>query len=125
MKGNILKILSKLSFFICLIVIEYLATAKISFKAPALSWDKANHFIAFFVLYILLSLSYKLDTKIKCLILLLFGIQIECVQHFLPFRDFSLLDILADSVGITLGVVFFNLVSKIKWVKENFLIHFK
>lgn len=96
----------KISFFICLVAIEYLATTSIEIQPIQNSWDKANHFIAFITLYVTLSFGYpKLDVFKKILILLVFGIQIECVQYFLPNREFSLLDIVADGVGIFMGMI--------------------
>ena len=57
-------------------------------------------------LYVTLSLGYpKLDVVKKVLILLSFGTQIECVQYFLPNREFSLLDVVADGVGIFMGMI--------------------
>lgn len=101
-----IKVISLISFYICLVVIEYLATTSLEIKPIQNSWDKANHFIAFFTLYITLSLGYpKLKVFKKALILLAFGLQIEIVQYFLPNREFSLLDVFADGVGIVLGIV--------------------
>jgi len=101
-----IKKVSVIGFYICIITIEYLATTSVEIKPIQNSWDKANHFIAFFTLYVILSLGYpKLDVIKKALILLAFGTQIEVVQYFLPNREFSLLDIFADSVGIVLGVI--------------------
>ena len=37
-----------ISFFICLVAIEFLATTSQEIKPIQNSWDKANHFIAFF-----------------------------------------------------------------------------
>lgn len=34
-----------------------------------------------------------------------FGLQIEIVQYFLPNREFSLLDVFADGVGIVMRIV--------------------
>jgi hypothetical protein len=51
--------ISEYSFYICIIAIEYLATTTQTIKVVENSWDKANHFIAFMVLYILLSFGYK------------------------------------------------------------------
>ena len=97
----------KMYFFACLLVIEFLATTTIHIEAMESVWDKANHFTAFFVLYILLTFAYRsLTIPIKSLILLAFGLQIEIVQSFIDGRFFSLLDVFADSVGIAIGVVF-------------------
>ena len=97
---------SKLSFFICIVAIEYLATTTLEIKPVQNSWDKANHFIAFMTLYVTLSLGYpKLEVVKKVMILLAFGLQIELVQYFLPNREFSLLDVVADGVGIFIGMI--------------------
>ena len=91
---------------ICFIAIEYLATTTQEIKPLAHTWDKANHFIAFMTLYILLSLAYKnLSILMKIALLLAFGMQIEIVQSFIPGRDFSGFDVVADSVGIAIGIV--------------------
>ena len=111
--------LFQISFIICLISIEYLATTTISIPVIENSWDKLNHFIAFFTLYILLNYGYKIFTFFgKVSILLIFAIQIEIVQYFIPNRYFSLLDIVADSIGILIGIgaiyIYTNLKKKIR-----------
>ena len=97
-------------FFICMVVIEFLATTTtVRIEIVENMWDKANHFIAFFVLYILLSLAFKsLSIRLKVLLLLVFGLHIEIVQNFIEGRYFSLLDVVADAVGIAIGVVFYK-----------------
>lgn len=103
----------QISFFICLLSIEYLATTTISIPAIENSWDKANHFIAFFVLYILLYLGFKkLSYFSKITLLLIFAIQIEIVQYFIPNRYFSLLDVFADLIGILIGIGVVHLYTK-------------
>ena len=58
------------------------------------------------VLFVLLSFGYKyLNLAKKVMILLLFAVQIEIVQYFIPCRSFSLLDIFADMVGIGMGYI--------------------
>jgi len=106
LKYKYLEKLSQYSFFICIIAIEYLATTTREISVVTNSWDKANHFVAFMVLYILLSLGYKhLSLIKKILILLAFAVQIEVVQYFIPGREFSLLDIFADMVGMGIGYI--------------------
>ncbi len=113
-KKNILHFY-RLSLFVCLVCIEYLATTSRHLGINEQFSDKTNHFLAFFVLYILLSLSYeKLSTLKAFALLLLFGLQIEIVQHFLPARHFSLLDVVADMVGICIGIVSFYIFKKIR-----------
>jgi hypothetical protein len=69
---------------ITLLVIEFLATTTIHIEVMESIWDKANHFSAFFVLYILLNFAYR-NFKIvtKGGLLLVFGLQIEIVQSFI------------------------------------------
>ena len=109
-------LLYKIMFFTCLGVIEFLATTTIHIEAVESMWDKSNHFIAFFVLYVLLSLAYQnFSTLLKAVLLLAFGMQIEIVQSFIDGRYFSMLDVVADSIGIALGIVGYKYgVSKIK-----------
>jgi len=103
----------RLYFFITLGVIEFLATTTIHIEVIESIWDKANHFSAFFVLYILLSFAFKeLSIRNKFFLLLAFGVQIEIVQSFIDGRYFSLLDVLADTIGIVLGIGALFLIKK-------------
>jgi len=105
---------AKISFLVTLIAIEYLATTTLEIKPLQHTWDKANHFIAFFTLYILLSSSHPtLSSYAKFSLLLLFGLHIEIVQYFIPNRDFSLFDVFADSIGIMIGYITYTLIKKI------------
>ena len=78
--------LSKISaafFFIFLIAIEYLALTPAQIKLIKNSWDKANHFIAFSVLYVTLHFGVsRLNLGAKVAVLLAYGIQIEIAQSF-------------------------------------------
>ena len=107
--------LFQISFILCIIAIEYLATTTISIPIVENSWDKLNHLFAFFILYILLNYGYKIFTLLgKIGILLIFAIQIEIVQAFIPNRYFSLLDIVADIVGIFIGIYAIYIYNKLK-----------
>jgi len=101
--------LSKFSaafFYIFLIAIEYLALTPAQIKLIENSWDKANHFIAFAALYVTLHLGFsRLNLSTKAAILLAYGIQIEIMQSFVPNRYFSLLDVVADGIGIVFGIL--------------------
>lgn len=103
----------RLYVFITLVVIEFLATTTIHIEGIDSIWDKAKHFSAFFVLYILFSFAFKkLSIKSKFFILLAFGLQIEIVQSFIDGRCFSLLDVLADTIGIVLSIGALFLIKK-------------
>lgn len=104
LQKEIIKRSCRISFFAALACIEYLATTTRQIEVIAHSWDKLNHLVAFAVLYLLLSAAFG-HLKIWCRVMLLmaFAVQIEIVQHFIPGREFSLLDIVADGVGIAIG----------------------
>ena len=105
----------RLYLAITLLVIEFLATTTIHIEAMESVWDKANHFSAFFVLYILLNFAYKKFNRLtKIGLLLAFGLQIEIVQSFIDGRYFSLLDVVADSIGIAIGFVIIYLLKIIR-----------
>ena len=110
--------LSKISaafFFIFLIAIEYLALTPAQIKLIENSWDKANHFIAFAALYVTLHFGFcRLNLGAKVAVLLAYGIQIEIAQSFVPNRYFSLLDVIADGIGIVFGILLVKILNGFK-----------
>ena len=105
--------LQRVLFFIALAAVEYLATTSRHIPIVESLWDKFNHFFAFCVLYVLLSLGFiGLKWWQKMGLLVLFGMQIELVQSFLPARFFSMLDVVADFVGIVIGMGVYVLMSR-------------
>lgn len=98
-----------LSFIVILIIIEFLATATAGVESVTLGWDKLNHIAAFTVLYILVSLAFEdLNIVYRFLLLFVFGLQIEIAQSFLPPREFSSLDVVADIVGVVFGFLVYH-----------------
>lgn len=96
----------RLGLFSALAVIEYLATTTQSIAIVENMWDKSNHFVAFFVLYLLLANAYANFSILKnTLLLFIFALQIEVVQHFIEGRYASFADIVADGIGIALGII--------------------
>jgi len=99
-----MKHIYQITFFATLLLIVYLATTTREIEVVANSWDKLNHLVAFAVLYLLLSAAYEsLQIKMRVMLLMAFALQIELVQYFIPGRDFSWLDIVADGIGIFIG----------------------
>ncbi len=97
----------RLAFFrMCLVValaaITFLATTSREFPIISSVSDKINHVLAFFVLAGLTDGSFpgKKFWKVKALLLLGYGMLIECIQYFIPCREFSLLDVAADGAGL-------------------------
>jgi len=95
----------KILFYTALIVIFILAVVPNYNYLPKVFSisDLLNHFMAFFVLSILLDYSYRyLKSAYKILILLGYGILIESVQYFIPYRKCSFLDLSIDGVAVLL-----------------------
>ena len=70
--------------------------------------DKANHFLAFGALALLGDFSFPVTRFAlkKFLWLLSYGVLIECIQYFLPYREASLLDVMADATGLAIYWLF-------------------
>ncbi len=114
MSTTLFKIVLVLTF----LVIEYLALTPQHIEVIEGLWDKQNHFIAFLVLYVLLSIAYERLTTLKKIGMLVFvGFQIEITQYFIPGRFFSLMDIVADSIGIAMGIALYRLFNGVRQIK--------
>ena len=101
------RLIFRLALLAYLTIISVLAFAPLS-STPGTGYDKVNHILAFFVLAGLADLAYPVPSSdhgwARWACLLGFGFFIEAVQYFLPYREFSLLDLAADGFGIWLYV---------------------
>lgn len=108
MKGN------KLSFFKATLILVFLGITILSLLPPRSGvelgkHDKINHFIA----YTVLSLNYGLAVRnIKKYLfglplLIAYGLLMEFCQGFVPGREQSLLDGLANGAGVSMGFLFY------------------
>lgn len=95
----------KIAFFIYLAVVMFLATYPM--QAPiATPSDKTNHALAFVLFSILFILSFRRAHPIFAFLFGLgYGVLIEIVQSFLPYRSAEMGDILADTVGLAVGIL--------------------
>lgn len=97
--------LRKYGFLISVIAITIVATVK-SGNLPeiALKSDKVNHVLAFGFLTLMVNISYpQLSTFKKLFCLLTYGVALELIQFFLPWRSCSMADIVADVIGIVIA----------------------
>ncbi|SFL86633.1 VanZ family protein [Marinobacter zhejiangensis] len=100
----------RLALAISAIAILYLATTSGSELMPPSPSDKLNHLVAFMELTLLARLSWPRSHPAVLLALVAaYGVAIELIQWPLPHREFSLADMLADSVGIMLGMALWPL----------------
>lgn len=66
--------------------------------------DKWLHFLSYFLILIIGHLSKIFSSNKKLAsILVIYSIFLEILQFILPYRKFSILDILANLTGIMLG----------------------
>ncbi len=85
-----------------LIFISSQAIIRNGIAVPIVNSDKSLHFLAFCTLAVLLDFAFPRSRfgTIKILSLIGYGILIEFVQSFLPYRSAELADVFADMVGI-------------------------
>jgi VanZ family protein len=96
--------LGRWSVLVLFVVINYLAFTTAG--TPVVDgWnDKFKHILAFASLAFGLVYFWRLSHLQALVLLLCYGVLIEVVQSFIPGRYPSVLDVLADSLGIALGI---------------------
>jgi len=100
----ILSIILRLQFVLLLTAITTLSLLPVQNTPLANVWDKALHFVAWCSLYISLQFAFQLRAPavFSMLALLSYSFLIEIVQSQVG-RSFSLLDLLANGIGISIG----------------------
>ena len=90
--------LYQIGFWGSIVAISVLAFLKGSALPPTPQvGDKLNHILAFLYLTIAADFAHpKLSIKARVVILVIFGLFIEVVQYFLPWRSFEWLDLAVD-----------------------------
>ncbi|BAF72618.1 VanZ family protein [Sulfurovum sp. NBC37-1] len=98
----------KILFWIAL-VSSYIAAIVPQEIAPTLGplSDKWTHFLAFAVLTLLLRLSYRTKVLWTVAAMLFYGVFIEISQYFTPNRCAEFLDVVADAIGIAIGLLLY------------------
>lgn len=104
---------AQLLFGLVLIAVSMLAFMPGPDVPVSTRWDKGDHTLAFFVLSALATFAWPGHPWWRLALWLLgYGVLIEIVQAFLPSRESSLLDVLADSTGIALHGVGYALLAR-------------
>lgn len=100
MPSDLLRKAYRWALILCVLGVSLLAFAPLT-HSPLFSYDKSNHLFAFAVLAWLVERNWpSRPAAVRWGLLLGYGLLIELVQSQLPYRDFSLLDLVADGVGI-------------------------
>ena len=103
------------------LVISYLAFTPIHHAVVERLPDKLNHASAFLALAFAVDFAFP-ERKFglwKVLVLLGYGVLIELVQKFLPFRDAEVLDVVADGVGLLIYGAILPMLRRVPVLEER------
>ncbi len=102
MKSYHLMFLARVALVLSVVIIFCLSVIRTGPDLPGGLSDKFYHTIAFLILSCLAGTSFPKtgSSFYQPVVLLLYGIVIEVVQYFLPYRSFSIADMVADAGGI-------------------------
>lgn len=102
--------LARAGLLIATIAITALALMPATEVPITTSWDKLDHWLAFFTLSLLANHAFPQRSfwRVIALALVAYGIAIEIAQWITPDRDADAMDVVADSIGIVIyGAVLF------------------
>lgn len=96
-------------FFWIALLGSYIAAILPQDLAPVIGTlsDKTHHVLAFFILGILLSLAYEMKYRYTFIFLLFYAIFIEVSQLFAINRCAEVMDVVADLMGIMIGMIMY------------------
>jgi len=111
----------RVALVVTLVVTMYLATTQQNFAVIDDANDKVKHILAFYVLAFLADYStpnirFNLN---KGLLVLAYGLLIEVIQYFLPYRECSLFDLAADGFGIATYVLSLPVLGRITILRDR------
>ena len=91
---------------ISIVLISFLSIQEVDIESKIKILDKFVHFFCFTYLTAISWLSRIFDKEfLVYVIVLAYGILIEVVQKYVPYRSFEFLDIFADFLGILGGII--------------------
>lgn len=111
----------KMLLFLVLLLVTWQALSPQPMEPTQLINDKLGHALVFLMLAALTDHAYATThfNWTKTLWLLAYGLAIESLQHYIPERHFSLLDLLADAAGIAVYWLFALFIFKRTLTKAN------
>lgn len=104
--------MKKIQFFTLLVIFTYLGLAG---STPAFTRevnDLILHFAGYVVLFTSGMIAYRNHRLTVFLFLFLYSVFIEVLQYFIPYRTFSVQDILANLSGLIIGVILWTAIMK-------------
>lgn len=108
-------VISRTAFWGALGVITWMALTPRPPVAAHSPSDAIQHFVAFSYLTVVMWCAYERRMTLAQMIaaLFLYGAGIEVIQYFVPNRYFSLSDLAADTLGITIGAAIVTATNRI------------
>ena len=99
----------RLILVISILLISILSIQEIEIQSSVNFSDKLLHFFCFLYLTIITWLSRIIYKELWLYVIVLaYGILIEIIQIYIPYRSFEFLDIFANFLGILVGTFFIN-----------------
>ena len=96
----------KIILVISVPIITIFSVHEVNLESSVNFLDKVFHFLGFCYLTLITWLSKILSKDLHVYVIVLaYGILIEIVQRFLPYRSFEYLDIFVDFIGILAGLI--------------------
>lgn len=109
----------RLALGLALVVFTFLATTSSDYQVVDFDGlDKLEHFASFLLLAWLADFAFPRPPGRlrKFLALLGYGLLLEVIQHFLPYRDASLWDLLADALGLAAYPLLIPWLRRLPWL---------
>ena len=108
-----MKTLYRLIFFISLLIVFYLSilpdVAIPYFAALDFLSDKLVHALMFlFISFVGLKCHFDTSEVFLLIMIFSFGLTIEVIHYFHPYRYFEIADLIANLIGILTALVIFN-----------------
>jgi len=121
LRKNTLALLFRIALAIVVVVILHLATTARSYPVAEDLNDKVSHILAFATLSFLSDFSFpaRRFVPLTCACLLGYGLLIEIIQYFIPYRSASALDWIADALGIGLYLASVPLLKRVPVLRER------
>lgn len=107
--------LKKIQFWIFIILSGYFSLAPHPSGILERTSDKIIHAAGYFMLFISCDIAYRTIKRLPTRIILLFSFSLlmEILQHFIPNRHFSFLDLLANLAGLCAAYLILSITAKI------------
>lgn len=99
--------MKKLQFYLLLIIYTWLGVVRTDSLPVPIYNDLLIHFTGYIILMNSCLFAYGAGPGKASMfsLLLLYSFGIEVIQYFIPYRDFSLLDLLANGLGLIAGQI--------------------